>query len=227
MDFSERIIPTPQERRERNREEMASAILEAARAIMREEGAGALNLSEIARRVNLTTPALYSYFENKFAIYDALYLQGLHIMRDYDLEVWRAHEPGWERIRAWLEARLRFAMEYPELYHLMFSAPVPGYLPSEGNVAETQKQLANARRGLTEVINAGFLAPNVPTDRAVDLLLAIRHGILAERIGKANVVPADSGRFEHLVDDAISMLQLAWAPGSVDSDGKGGADRER
>lgn len=222
MGFSEQLIPTPQERRERNREEMTNAILEAARAIIREEGAGALNLSELARRVNLTTPALYSYFPNKFAIYDALYAYGIRQLREREEAIWEAHEPGWERLRAWFEVRLIYAMENPEMYHLMFSNPVPGFVPSESSVAETQTQLARATQSLTEVIEAGVIRPNVSTQRAIELLLAMRHGILSERIGKANVVPPDSGRFEHLVDDAIAMIRLAWGPDSVDVDGKGG-----
>lgn len=203
-------VLSPKERRERNRAEMSSAILEAARAIMREEGAGALNLNELARRVNMTTPALYSYLPSKFASYDALYLEATHIMRDYDLAVWQEHEPSWERLRTWLSARLQFAMDYPELYHLMFSSPIPGFTPSDQSAAETQKQLASNRQGLSEIIDAGLLQPGISTERAVDLLLAIRHGILSERIGKANVVPAGSGRFEHLIDDAVDMLRLAW-----------------
>ena len=217
MAFGESPVLSPQERRERNRAEMSSAILDAARAIIREEGAGALNLNELARRVNLTTPALYSYFPGKFAIYDALYLQALHLMRDYDLAVWQEHKPSWERVRAWLGARLQFAMDYPELYHLMFSSPIPGFTPSEQSVAETQSQLASSRQGLSEVINAGIIQPGISTERAVDLLLAVRHGILAERIGKANVVPAGSGRFEHLIDDAIDMLRLAWGKEASES----------
>lgn len=222
MRFTNRAVLSPQERRERNRAEMSTAILESAREIIREQGAGALNLNALARRVNLTTPALYSYFPNKFAIYDALYLQALHLMRDYDLAVWDAHEPSWERLRAWFEARLQFALDYPELYHLMFSSPIPGFTPSDSSTAETRKQLANARKGLSEIIDAEIIQPRIPTDRAVDLALAIRHGIVAERIGKANVVPANSGRFEHLIDDAVDLLRQAWGMGGDSDTARGG-----
>lgn len=210
MDFSDHPVLSPQERRERNRAEVTTAILATARDIMREEGAGALNLNELARRMNMTTPALYGYFPSKFAIYDELYRQALLLMRDYDLDVWRTYEPSWDRLRAWMKARLQFAQEHPELYHLMFSAPVPGFTPSESSIAETRDQLANARQGLSELIDSGVINPSIPTDRAVDLMLAVRHGILAERIGKANVVPAGTDRFEHLVDDAIEILSRAW-----------------
>ncbi len=210
MDFSNHSILSPQQRRERNRAEVTEAILETARDIMREEGAGGLNLNEVARRLNMTTPALYSYFPNKVAIYDSLYRQGLELMRNYDLDVWRSYEPSWDRLRAWMKARLQFAQDHPDLYHLMFSAPVPDFTPSESSIAETRQQLANARQLLSELVDSGLINPGIPTERAVDLMLAIRHGILAEQIGKANVVPAGTDRFKYLVDDAIDMLRRTW-----------------
>jgi hypothetical protein len=97
----------------------------------------------------------------------------------------------------------------------MFSSPIPGFTPSDQSAAETRNQLASTRQGLSEIIDAGLLQPGISTERAVDLLLAIRHGILSERIGKANVVPAGSGRFEHLIDDAIDMLRLAWGKEAI------------
>ncbi len=64
---SKRVL-SPRERRQRNREEMVAAILDAARAVMREEGVAALNLHEVARRVGLRTPSLYEYFPGKMAL---------------------------------------------------------------------------------------------------------------------------------------------------------------
>jgi AcrR family transcriptional regulator len=223
MAFTSRNVLTPQERRERNREEMSSAILEAAREIMHEEGAGGLNLNKLAKRVNMTTPALYTYFPGKFAIYDGLYRQGIHTLGERETSIWHNIPLGWERLRAWFRDRLDFAIEHRDLYHLMFSNPVPGFVPSEESAAAARRQLALTTRGLEEIFEAGVVQPNIPIDRAVDLLLSMRHGIVAEVVGKANVVSDDSGRFEHLVDDAITMLKLAWAPDSADSGGEGDA----
>ena len=46
---------------QRNREAAAQAILDAARAIMREEGVAALSMQELARRVDMRAPSLYNY----------------------------------------------------------------------------------------------------------------------------------------------------------------------
>ena len=47
---------TPAERRQRNRQEMIQAILDVSREVMREEGVAALNLNEVARRLNRYFP---------------------------------------------------------------------------------------------------------------------------------------------------------------------------
>ena len=76
-------VLSPQARRERNREEMRRAILDAARAVMREQGVAALSLREVARRVKLQAPSLYAYFPSKMALYDALFLEGMRTFRTY------------------------------------------------------------------------------------------------------------------------------------------------
>lgn len=190
---------------------MTAAILATARAILREDGVGALNLNEIARRIGLTAPAMYAYFSDKSAIYDALYQLALRMMREADTAVWESYEPGWDQLQAWFDARIAFAMEALELYNLAFNAPVPGFTPSEASVAEARLQLVNTVTGLKKLIDVSVIEPGIPTERAVDLLLAVRHGIIAERLGKASVVSPESGRFDDLVPDALSLFRAAWS----------------
>jgi len=76
-------VLSPQERRGRNREEMRRAILDAACAVMREQGVAALSLREVARRVKLQAPSLYAYFPSKMALYDALFVEGIRTFRTY------------------------------------------------------------------------------------------------------------------------------------------------
>src|SRR5260221_12872424 len=72
----QKSILSPKERRQRNRdrnrEEMKAAILDAARAVMRDEGVAPLNLQEVARRAGVRAPSLYDYFPGKMAIYHPL-----------------------------------------------------------------------------------------------------------------------------------------------------------
>ena len=52
-----------------------SEILSAAWDVCRADGIAALSMREVARRVGLQPPSLYSYFDSKNAIYDAMFAQ--------------------------------------------------------------------------------------------------------------------------------------------------------
>jgi AcrR family transcriptional regulator len=186
-------ILSPKERRQRNREEMTTAILETARDIMRQDGVTALNLNEIARRLGMTTPAIYVYFPSKDLLYDALYQMAARLFRESEEEIWHTTKPDWNRIRAWFDTRLELASAHHDLYHLQFDAPVPGFVPSAESQEEVRKLLAGARRGLTEVIEAGVIDPGIPAEDAVDLLLCMRRGIVAEHLGKRYATSVSRG----------------------------------
>ena len=55
------------------RETARRKIIDAAWALAREEGLAALTLRGVADRVGIKAPSLYSHFESKHAIYDAMF----------------------------------------------------------------------------------------------------------------------------------------------------------
>src|SRR4030088_1335540 len=122
-ETSGKRVLSPKERRQRNRQEMMTAILDAARSVMREEGVAALNLHEVARRVGLRAPSLYEYWPSKMALYDALYRFGLHLYakgREHLAPLPPHPASFWEHARAELEHYMTFAQENPDLYQLVF-----------------------------------------------------------------------------------------------------------
>src|SRR5215211_7853637 len=135
-------------RRQRNREEMRTGILTIAREIMREQGIAALNLNEIARRVGITPPALYTYFPSKMALYDELYRMGIRLFLEAEAELWRTTAPDWERIDAWFARRLALAVAHPDLYHLVFDVPIPGVTPTTESLEEVRRLYEATVRGI-------------------------------------------------------------------------------
>ncbi|HZU13001.1 MAG TPA: TetR/AcrR family transcriptional regulator [Chloroflexota bacterium] len=213
LDTRETSKPLPaMERRRRIRQETIASILAAARAIMRDQGVPALNLHEVARRMGMRPQSLAEYFPTKSAMYDTLFGMAIQLMREGDDRAFTGHGPDWGRVQAWFENRLAFAEEHPELYHLALAMPIPDFVPSEGNKQAVRALLEGARRGLAEVIEAGVMEPSMPTERAVDILLTARRGIIAEQIGKEPVVPERSARFGSLIPDVIAVYRAAWEP---------------
>jgi AcrR family transcriptional regulator len=202
---------SPQERRARNSAEMREAIVEVATEIIREKGSAALTLQEVARRIGISTPALYTYFASKMDLYDALYRRGLRLFRLAEAELWRTTAPTWERLRAWFEVRLAVAEEYPEFYHLVFDDPIPGFIPTQESMQEVRQLTAAAVQGITEIIAAGVMQPPLPPEQVTDLLLTMRRGIVAEHMGKRRrVSPPD--RFARLIPEVLAVLRAAWSP---------------
>ena len=199
------------ERRQRNHEEMCTGILEVARDIMREQGVAALNLNEIARRIGITPPALYTYFPSKMALYDALYRSGIRLFREAEQKLWRTTAPDWERIHAWFALRLTLAEEHPDLYHLVFDVPIPGFVLTSESLEEVRQLYDAAVCGLAEVIDAGVMRPNLPPEEATHVLITMRLGLVAAHVGKHRLVsPPD--RFGRLVDEIVAVLRAAWEP---------------
>src|SRR5215831_3236374 len=81
--------------RERHRLQTHEEILDAALAVMAEQGVAALNLTEVARRVGLRQPSLYQYFDSRTAVYDALFERGWRAGYEILAAAINGHGGGW------------------------------------------------------------------------------------------------------------------------------------
>lgn len=203
-------VLSPQERRKRNREEMIGAILDAARAIMREEGVAALNLQELARRVGMRAPSLYNYFPNKKAIYEELFVRGMRQFRERVEQVIEQHGVGWEGMQAGLQNAMDFAQESPELFQLLFQRPVPGFVPSPAGLEEARKLVALSYRATREAVETGQIAPGISPERASDLYIALMQGLTAMHLANEPHLPVGEGRFGSLIPAAMALMRAAW-----------------
>lgn len=204
-------VPTPQQRRRRHRAEMIEAILDAARDVMREHGAGALNMQEVARRVGMRAPSLYNYFPNMMAIYEAVFARGMRQFREsmarlhaeHDVGTWGAHEAG-------LRHYMQFAKDNPELFQLLFERPVPGFVPNEAGLEEGRKLIEEADSVIAEAVDSGLVDSGLTNAQTRDLYLALMHGLTALHLANEPELPIGEGRFGSLIPAAMELLKRAW-----------------
>ena len=201
-------ILTPAQRRKRNRQEMTEAILQVSRDMMCEEGAAALNLNEVARRVGVKTPSLYSYFPNKMALYDALFRMGIELFAEQTTIPEQLS--GWERFAYAVEAYMRFAVENPDLYQILFERPVPGFEPSEESMAASLAALNRGRRELAEFFAVTGIDPGMPVEQATDLVIAMSHGLTAQHMANEPHLPVGEGRYGTMIPQAVALFKAAW-----------------
>jgi AcrR family transcriptional regulator len=192
---------------------MKAIILDAARAVMREEGVAALNLQEVARRVGVRAPSLYEYFAGKADIYDTLFRLGVRLFAER-LERLAPTSPSlWDYARASLENYMTFAQDYPELYQLCFERPVPGFVPSEESMNESrQLLLGRADQMIEQGLEQGSLLVGLLPGEVRDLFLAMMHGLTALHMANEPVLPVGAGRFGSLIPAAMILFQASWDP---------------
>ncbi len=196
-------------RRQRNRELTIQTILDTARVIMREHGAAALSMHELARRLDMRAPSLYNYFSSLMEIYDALFRQGFILWDTYVKESIKDARTWQELLRALMEAYMSFAIQNPELYQICFERPVPGFVPSEESLQLSANNLEEMVVLTARIKND--IHTDLPLKQMTDLLIAITHGMTALHIANEPQLPLGQGRFGGLIPAALSILETAWS----------------
>lgn len=119
------------DRRAERREATRREILDAAWEIARREGLSAVTLREVAGQIGMRSPSLYSHFDSKNAIYDAMFAQAWVDLSD----VFDAAPPPAAADRRTLlavaETFFDFAVADLPRYQLMNQRTIPGFRPSE------------------------------------------------------------------------------------------------
>jgi AcrR family transcriptional regulator len=184
--------PTRDRRAER-REATRAEILEAAWELMREHGVAGLSLRDLGQKVGMRAQSLYSYFDSKEAIYDALFGEGF---RECLERIRRVDRTGDARaaFRAGCRAYVDFCLEDDARYQLLFQRTIPGFEPSPESYAPSVEGLEISRQALAA---AGGTEPG-----DLDLYTAIVTGVVDQQISN------DPGgdRWYRLLDDALDMF---------------------
>lgn len=116
-------------RRERLRSATLAEIKTTAWQQIAEHGAVGLSLREIARRMGMSTPALYRYYPDRDALVTALISDAFASFAEWLEAACEKLPPNDHagRFHALGIAYRQWAITYPQRYSLIFVTPVPGY----------------------------------------------------------------------------------------------------
>jgi AcrR family transcriptional regulator len=154
------VVAPNRDRQAERREATRQEILTAAWDVAREQGLAQLTLREVAARVGMRAPSLYSHFPSKHAIYDAMYRQA---WETYEAEIDGLEERLPREPRAALKtiaaSFVDFALADLPRHQLMNVRTIPGFAPSpesyEPAVRIIQRLHASlARLGVTDPAGA-------------------------------------------------------------------------
>jgi len=186
------VETTTRDRRAERREATRLEILDAAWELVRAEGLAALTLRDLATKVGMQPPSLYSYFDSKHAIYDAMFLQGnLELLGRYEAMP-EVDDPA-RSLRASARLFVGFTVEDPARAQLMFMRTIPGFEPSPETYAVAVQ--------IVELAKGSFSAAGIRPEY-FDLWTGIISGLSFQQI--ANEPGTD--RWVRLVDAAVDMF---------------------
>jgi AcrR family transcriptional regulator len=169
-------------------------ILEVAWEQVRANGLAALSLRDLARAVGMQPPSLYSYFDSKNAIYDAMYAQGAQQFVDEQRASMPTPEDPLEALKAVLRFFVEFCASDVARYQLLFQRTIPGFEPSPASFKISQDNL--------EELGELLARCGVRDPRSVDLFTALGTGLTDQQLSN------DPGgdRWIRLIDEAVEMF---------------------
>ncbi len=201
-------------RRARYGEEMRQDILQAAREIIAEEGAGALSIRGIARRIGYSAPALYEYYAGKEAIAEALFIEGFRKLAEAMEQIEQTEADPLARLHDLGIAYRQFAIAHPQEYSLMFSRPIPEFQPSHADLNIATTAFAPLQHAFAEGIAAGVIRP-MDARAGATASWAFMHGLVSlELAGMGGPPPEHSlppetvvpGHFPSLYETALDLF---------------------
>jgi len=155
-------------------------ILEAAERIFIAEGYEGATIRKIADEVGVSSTALYMHFQDKGCILLEICERTLHLLLDRNSEIAAKPLDAVVRVKMMLEAYMRWGMEHPNAYQLVYSAPRP---PSAAgwpeNTVDLSTQCYEIFCGVVREIAANGRLRTGSADSAGQALWMSCHGVVA------------------------------------------------
>ncbi len=160
--------------------DLKQALLEETARILREEGESALSLRRLAASLGVSRTAPYNHFENKEALLCAVAEEGFKRFERAMKAVRPRHRdgPGKDMFRALVQAYLKFALNNPEYYNLMYSSASwrPG-ASTESLAATARNTLRRDIQRLQKAQEQGLIKQGVDVSQFVRIYWGAMHGI--------------------------------------------------
>ncbi|HEY1332655.1 MAG TPA: TetR/AcrR family transcriptional regulator [Myxococcaceae bacterium] len=169
------------QRRAREKTELRTRILDAARTIVQRDGFGALTVRKIADAIEYAPGTLYLYFENRDAIARALSSEGFSELLQAFAPTERIADPL-ARLEAIGRAYVRFGMENPETYRLIFMEDPQLTTAVLEDADPGQRAYRALVDPLEELAQAGRLHPGADVQALADTLWSVVHGIVSLKL---------------------------------------------
>ncbi|WP_437724986.1 TetR/AcrR family transcriptional regulator [Sorangium sp. So ce861] len=197
---AERLQASSLQRREQQKENLRGAILAAAGELFLEQGYETFSMRQVAERIGYSATTIYRYYENKDDLLFAIVHEGFtEFLRALVAAAESTADPG-ERMVALGAAYVRFGMQNPVHYRLMFMQRLDFVFDQRKD--EQQPMVGSfdvLQRAVASAMEAGAIQRG-DVERHSQVVWALVHGI-------TSLALANGGRFSP--DDVDRTMEIA------------------
>lgn len=175
------------ERRERERDQTRAKIMNAARELFASEGYDAVSMRRIAEAIEYSPTAIYVHFKDKEALFQELCRDDFGRLAEVFTKLAGVPDPV-ERIRQIGHAYIRFALQFPNHYRMMFMTPHE-HAPDDESACRKGNPDEDAYAFLKATVEQAmaeghFRADVKDAELATQVLWATAHGVASLQIVK-------------------------------------------
>lgn len=172
-----RALKTYQEARRQNTENLRKLVVDAAAAILQEEGPEAVTVRRVSQKMGCSTKIIYSLFINKEGLAQQLYLEGCKLLAKRFDEV----PPSSDLMQHLLdlgEAFWQFAQDYTSYYKLMFGGAFAEFKPDAESMQGTMTAIRRLLILISTAQQQGQISDQEDTGTLVSTIWASLHGVI-------------------------------------------------
>lgn len=190
------------DRRARRHQQTRREVLDASWALAEQHGIAGLSLRQVAKSVGMQAPSLYTYFDSKDALFDAMFVEGYHQLgaaTDHWTQAIEGLEPT-DALALVMERWIRFCQASLARYQLLFTRAIPGWEPSVDAYTAATDEFA---RMATTLASLGLVG-----EENHDLFTALSSGLAAQQLAN----DPDGDRWASLTP-AVARMMINHAQG--------------
>ena len=189
--------------------EFRERLIDAAERLFAAHGLEAVTMRQLAAELGVSPMTPYRYFADKDAILAAVRARAFRRHAEA-LEAARAGKThGAEGSSSISRAYVRFALDHPEAYKLMFDVEQPSSADYPELVAAGERSRATMTAYLRDLAEAGVLAPDADIELIGHMFWSALHGPIQLQLAGYLKAPYDAERLSEALSDALWRGVLA------------------
>ena len=205
------------ERKIREKEQRKTGIIDTAERLFFSRQYDDVTMDEIANEVELNKATLYLYFKNKEALFAAIVLRGIQILKEKYTECMEKQVTGVVKVALLGQAYCRFSQEYPDYLRLIKFYGTERFSKENPCTAEIGKGYGTCRMILRDAVQEGIDDGTIRADLdpwLISMYLMISFmGILSMEDKWKRVIEAEGFSYEQFSREFFRFITPALSTG--------------